>query len=113
MWKELAHYAFDSADWEIDTDTNWAVGLQLDLTRPLNESLTFHQGQVGTLPFSPDSYPTSVTVKGRAIEGWVEVTNAAGAPPQSPVTSTAPLMDLLLIPYGATDLRISEFPTLA
>ena len=58
---------------------------------------------MGTLPFSRDSYPTSVTVKGRAIESWVEVTNAAGAPPQSHVTSTAPLIDLLLIPCGVMD----------
>jgi hypothetical protein len=29
------------------------------------------------------------------------------------VKSAAPLEELILIPYGCTDLRITEFPTLA
>ena len=33
-------------------------------------------------------------------------------PPKSPVAGvTSPLLDVILLPMGATDLRISEFPT--
>merc|ERR1712192_143763 len=40
------------------------------------------------------------------VTGWAEV------PPASPLHHlTTPLKDLLLLPYGATDLRIAEFPT--
>ena len=51
-------------------------------------------------------------VKGRRLSGWVIEKGAAAPPPLSPVQSTAPVEDLTLVPYGCTDLRISEFPTL-
>ena len=36
----------------------------------------------------------------------------SSSPPQSPVLSgLGPEQDLILVPYGATDLRIGEFPT--
>ena len=52
-------------------------------------------------------------MKGRRLPGWTLEKNAAAPPPKSPVTSDEPLEDLTLIPYGCTDLRVTEFPTLA
>jgi hypothetical protein len=51
-------------------------------------------------------------VKGRRLPAWGLERGAAAPPPQSPVASTGPLEDLTLIPYGCTDLRITEFPVL-
>lgn len=50
--------------------------------------------------------------KGRVLDTWGMQHNAAAPPPQSPVKSTDPLETITLIPFGATDLRIAEFPVL-
>jgi uncharacterized protein len=52
-------------------------------------------------------------VKGRRLPGWGLEKGAAAPPPSSPVTSQEPLVELTLIPYGCTDLRVTEFPRLA
>eukprot|EP01051_Picozoa_sp_SAG22_P002134 SAG22_NODE_93_length_20834_cov_27.179503_12_plen_294_part_00 len=48
--------------------------------------------------------------KGTSIPGYSKVW--AGMPPKSPVSGVAgPLHDAILLPMGATDLRVAEFPT--
>ena len=53
-----------------------------------------------------------VRVQGRVLDSWGVEHNAAAPPPQSPVKSTNPMETITLIPFGATELRISEFPVL-
>jgi hypothetical protein len=57
--------------------------------------------------------PVIARVKGRRLPDWKIAKGAADPPPLSPVTSAAQVEQLTLIPYGWTDLRITEFPTLA
>jgi hypothetical protein len=49
---------------------------------------------------------------GRELAEWDEEAGSAADVPLSPVTSEEPLEQLTLIPYGCTDLRITEFPQL-
>jgi hypothetical protein len=67
----------------------------------------------GKTPFAQNSAPVVLKVKGRAIPGWVLVSNSAGETPSSPVVSNQPDTELELIPYGSTRLRITEFPVIA
>lgn len=106
-YRELPH-----ADWEVYPTTPWNYALAID-EATLFEDVAFIEFPVGEMPFSPQGAPIEATVKGRRVPAWgMDHGSAADAPP-SPVMSTEPLETLTLIPYGCTNLRITEFPVLA
>jgi DUF1680 family protein len=86
------------ADWEVYPRSPWNYALQLDREHP-ERSIAFTERPVGKNPFSTTDAPVIARVKGRRIPSWGLEHGAA-----------APLEDLRLIPYGCTDLRITEFP---
>lgn len=55
----------------------------------------------------------SATVVGCRLPEWEVAHNAAAPLPQSPVETNERRKELKLIPFGATNLRIAEFPVLA
>jgi len=99
------------ADWEVYPTTPWNYALQINENNP-EESIKFESKPVGDCPFSPDGAPIVAKVKGKRIPDWVIEHNAAGTLPESPVNSSELLEELVLIPYGCTNLRVTEFPKL-
>ena len=112
--EELPHREAPHCDYELKPRSAWQYALQIDETN-LADSLNFHEHEIGRYPFSPQDAPVSATVKGRLIN-WGMVHGWAGTPPVSPVWGGhvvgKELETLTLIPYGCTNLRITEFPTL-
>lgn len=104
-----AYSGFPIADWEVYPTTPWNYALDLD-EKKLKE-LKFVEHPIGKYPFSPDGAPISVTVKGVRIDAWKLKNGSAEEIPESPVRVTGKPVDLKLIPYGCTHLRITEFPT--
>lgn len=94
------------ADWEVYPTTPWNYALVPSAAwAPKTNGVRPH-------PFSPEGAPVSIEVEGRLLPEWVLEHNAAGPLPQSPVAGTQPFTRLTLIPYGCTNLRVTEFPVI-
>jgi uncharacterized protein len=106
-YRELPH-----GDWEVYPTTPWNYALDVS-EDTLDEDLKFKEQLIGDLPFSPEGAPVSAAVKGILLDEWMMENGSAGEMPVSPVArKEGKLHTLTLIPYGCTNLRITEFPTL-
>ena len=105
-YRELPH-----GDWEVYPTTAWNYALDVD-EGSLDKDLKFKEHPIGELPFSPEGAPVTATVLGMHLEAWMKENGSAGEIPPSPITRKGKLQTLILIPYGCTNLRITEFPTL-
>lgn len=104
--RELPH-----GDWEIYPTSPWNYALKVDEST-LETDVRFEQGEVGERPFSPEGAPVKARVKARRLPGWELVNGSAGDTPASPAESAEPEEEVTLLPYGCTNLRVTELPTL-
>lgn len=102
--RELPH-----GDFEVRTTTPWNYGLLIDEAKP-ETSVTFAEQPVGEKPFSPDGAGMTAKVKGRKLPNWKIVHGWAEEIQPEPQNSNEPLEELTLIPYGCTNIRVTEFP---
>jgi len=111
-WRQIGG-ELPAADWEVLPTTEWAYALDIDPADPASTLEVERRPLVGG-PFSPETAPLRVHTRGRHVPGWgLERDTAAAPPPVSPVHSREPLEPFVLLPYGATGLRIAEIPVLA
>ncbi|MHC4563209.1 MAG: beta-L-arabinofuranosidase domain-containing protein [Planctomycetota bacterium] len=102
-YRELPH-----ADWEVLPTTPWNYALEVDESS-IGE-VVFTEAPVGDMPFSPDGAPMSATVNGRRVPSWEMENGSARDVPVGPVECPDEVEQLTLIPYGCTNLRVTEFP---
>jgi hypothetical protein len=104
------------ADYEIRPTTAWNYGLIGSADGIAG--LTFEERPIGERPFSPDGAGMSATAKARRMPSWkivrgwageISPADVAAADPAKPAT-TEPEETVTLIPYGCTNIRITEFP---
>ena len=100
-------------EFEIHPTTPWNDALELNLTNPA-ASLTFTNFALPENPFDPKRPSVALLAKARQISGWTIGWRGTHAfePPPSPVTSTNPLENVTLVPFGSQHLRVSWFPYL-
>jgi hypothetical protein len=116
---DTPHRELPHGDFEVRPKTPWNYGLVLDPERP-ETSLEFEERPVGERPFSPEGAGMGAVAKARRLPGWTLVHGWAGeisradrawahAVPREP---DGPVEEVRLIPYGCTNIRITEFPRL-
>jgi hypothetical protein len=122
--RELPH-----GDFEVRPATPWNYGLivpDADLAASAREtpgeitSVSFAEKPIGDRPFSPEGAGVVATAKGRRLPKWDIVRGWAGEVSPADVAwadasrspSDEPVEDLTLVPYGCTNIRVTEFPRL-
>ncbi len=109
--EDKPHRELPHADWEVHPTSNWNYALAVDETDPQG-SLRFEERPVGERPFSPDGAGMAAHATGRLLPGWKIRQGWAAEIPPEPQESESPLEDIVLLPYGCTNIRITEFPRL-
>jgi len=112
--RELPH-----GDFEVRATTPWNYGLVLDPRRP-EAGVAFEERPLGERPFAPDGAGVVARARGRRISAWKlaagwagEISRADSAwahPP--PADATGPVEEVRLVPYGCTNVRVTELPLL-
>ena len=101
------------ADYEVFPESPWNYALVLDPEHP-EKSITFDTKPLGAMPFSQTGAPVVAHAQGVLLPNWKLENNAAAPPPKVDPSKLKdqPSVPITLIPYGCTDLRVTEFPTL-
>jgi hypothetical protein len=117
-----------TVDWEIYPKSNWNYGLIIDKENLIsgnqlieNPAGRFPFADKGDMVWSADSSryeiweldaPVIIRARGMKIKEWTMINNSAGVPPMSPVKPEGEPEAVILVPYGCTRLRITEFPVM-
>ena len=112
------HFGGDdqSNDYDAVAATPWRVAIELDPAAP-DKSLRFerrHALAAGAAPWNHTGWPTVVHATVRPLPSWGVVNGSATEPPPSPAcagnATCGDAYDVVLVPHGATDLRIGMLP---
>ncbi len=99
--------------YEIKPTTPWNYGLIEPAENKLQENFKIEKKQVNIYPWSVENAPLIIKTKARRIPSWQLYNDMAGLIPYSiayGLETTDKEEEIILIPYGCSTLRISQFP---
>ena len=92
-------------DYELFADSSWAYAFASD------EFSYVETGDVPSLPFDPENAPCGIRARLAPI-AWGDEPGHPAVPRRAPESTkpTGEAEEFLLVPYGSTDLRMTELP---
>lgn len=102
--QDMPGHELPHGDFEVRPTTPWNVALCTDSAL---SGLTFVDRPIGSRPFSPDGAPVIVQATARQVD-W-EIIRGSAAPAPGPARASG-VEPVTLIPYGCTNLRMTELP---
>ncbi|MBO9573876.1 MAG: glycoside hydrolase family 127 protein, partial [Chitinophagaceae bacterium] len=98
---------------EVKPTTPWNYGLLEKAIKDPENFFSFSKTKVvGKNPWNIENSPVSITTKGKIIPEWQLYNESSGPVPYSPIKYLKDHKEeeIVLLPYGCTTLRISQFP---
>jgi len=105
--KNISGHEFPHCDYEIYPTTEWNYGLCIDETDP-DLGFRFEEKAIGECPFSPSGSPIVAYVQGKKVDWSLENNSATPRPSMTWIANDKD--SLRMLPYGCTNLRITEMP---
>lgn len=114
-WKKIANKdRYGEFYYEVNPLTPWNYGLtSASVKNPLNGFEVIKKSlKPGIYPWNQENAPVEITTKGVSIPFWTLYNGSAGPLPYSEQyqLKADQQVEISLIPYGCTTLRITEFP---
>lgn len=98
---------------EVYPGSAWNYGLlEPELRRMKNFPKVINKGSYDLYPWTIANAPLEIRLKAKKLESWKPYNGSAGPMPYSPQKHVKNIAEeeIILVPYGCTKLRITEFP---
>ena len=90
-------------DYSVFADSDWNYALSLQ------EEVTVEKSELEAVPYNKKNPPVKIRMKAKKVPSWkLENGNTTEIPDKQEITGETE--EILLIPFGCTKLRISQFP---